>query len=191
MLEIPVENPHPGGIETSRRNVPFYVQTLRKSLLIFVVPKRRKWPMLDQKKCTVSLWERQFATLYLFHAYTPWPPKLFMYGASLPFKIRENPIHKEFRGGVLGSLKFFMHEFFMDYLRPPPSKVSQQYMGSMQWSPQMKPLGVGAWRWHERVVSCCLIGVPKTVLLVNCAFVPPEKKKGVFDENGENDESAF
>ena len=32
-------------------------------------------------------------------------------------------------------------------------------------------------------------GVPKTVLLVNRAFVPPEK--GVFDENGENDESAF
>ena len=34
------------------------------------------------------------------------------------------------------------------------------------------------------------VGVPKTVLLVNRAFVPPEKK-GVFDENGENDESAF
>ena len=30
---------------------------------------------------------------------------------------------------------------------------------------------------------------PKTVLLVNRAFVPPEK--GVFDGNGENDESAF
>ena len=35
-----------------------------------------------------------------------------------------------------------------------------------------------------------IIGVPKTVLLVNRAFVPPEKKR-VFDENGENDESAF
>ena len=34
--------PHSGGIKTSRRNVPFYVQTLRKSLLIFVVPKCRK-----------------------------------------------------------------------------------------------------------------------------------------------------
>ena len=34
-----------------------------------------------------------------------------------------------------------------------------------------------------------IIGVPKTVLLVNRALVPPEK--GGFDENGENDESAF
>ena len=33
----------------SRRNVPFYVQTLRKSLLIFIVSKRRKWLILDQK----------------------------------------------------------------------------------------------------------------------------------------------
>ena len=122
--------------------MPFYVQTPRKSLLIFVVPKRQKSPILDPKKGTVSLggvpttpdpntfakvsqykweayrdtnwwciyyfcqeggillqkyrdrngrciavlfksigvrgwfdspdslWERQFATLYLFHAYT-------------------------------------------------------------------------------------------------------------------------
>ena len=34
--------PLSGGIKTTRRNVPFYVQTPRKSLLIFVVPKRRK-----------------------------------------------------------------------------------------------------------------------------------------------------
>ena len=30
------------GIKTSRRNVPFYIRTHQKSLLIFVVPKRRK-----------------------------------------------------------------------------------------------------------------------------------------------------
>ena len=62
--------PLSGGIKTSRRDVPFYLQTPRKSLLIFVVPKRRKSPILDPQKCTVSLRERQFATLPLFYAYT-------------------------------------------------------------------------------------------------------------------------
>ena len=60
-------------MKTSRKSVPFYVQTLRKSLLIFVVPKRRKWPIFHYfwpKKCTVSLWERPFAALYLFHSNT-------------------------------------------------------------------------------------------------------------------------
>ena len=34
------------------------------------------------KKCTVSLWERQFATLYLFHAYTPPPPQIPQFAAD-------------------------------------------------------------------------------------------------------------
>ena len=47
----------------------------------------------------------------------PLTPKFFMYGASLPFKIQENPMHKQFQGGgVLGSLNFFMHGFFMYYV---------------------------------------------------------------------------
>ena len=37
-----------GGIETSRRNVTFYVQTPHKSLLVCAVPKCRKRPILDR-----------------------------------------------------------------------------------------------------------------------------------------------
>ena len=31
----------------------------------------------------------------------PDPPKFFMHGASLPFKMQEKPMHKEFQGGGL------------------------------------------------------------------------------------------
>ena len=46
-------------------NVQFYVPTPRKSLLILVVPKTPEMTHVGPKKCTVSLSERQFATLYL------------------------------------------------------------------------------------------------------------------------------
>ena len=39
-------------------------------MIFFTVSFSRFAP--SRKKCTVSLRERQFATLYLFHAYTGW-----------------------------------------------------------------------------------------------------------------------
>ena len=43
----------------------------------------------------------------------PWPHKFFVFGASFPFKIQEEGLRKEFRGGgVLGAPNFFMLNFF-------------------------------------------------------------------------------
>ena len=82
------------------------------------------WP----KKCTVSLWERQFATLHLFHAYTPPPPKHKIppqfCGHGLFFFLQKktpNPgVHKigaAISGPRTAGEKFYRHEAFSDNIR--------------------------------------------------------------------------
>ena len=56
------------------------------------------------KKCTVSLWEGQFATLYLFRAYTGLPQKVNPPGQEL--------VKKRFRGvGVKEVQKYVLNAY--------------------------------------------------------------------------------
>ena len=52
--------------------MPFYVQIPRDSLLTFVVPKRRKWPILDQKNarfpCENANFQKTFRYLLRFYS---------------------------------------------------------------------------------------------------------------------------
>ena len=74
MLEIPVEN---HILEASRQveGMCHFTSKPFESLSYFCSAKTPKMTDFRPKKCTVSLWERQFATLCLFHAYTDTPPR--------------------------------------------------------------------------------------------------------------------
>ena len=95
MLEIPVEN---HILETFRQVEEIYA-ILRpnpsKVSPYFCSAKTPKMTDFRPKKCTVSLRERQFATLYLFHAYTGGGGNFFFFSERGPSTVRKKPLFDE------------------------------------------------------------------------------------------------
>ena len=108
-------------------------------------------------------------------------------GECAAFWCRKNPL---FFSDVLLFLQNLQHESTVFF--PTPRNRGQNV--TRNGGPQIGACLISS--ESNRILLCKFplkmpfVGVQETVLLVNRAFVPP-KKKGVFDENGENDEFAF